>query len=504
MKNKQFKIGAILSYGAIAFNILSGLLYTPWMIGQLGNDQYGLYTLAVSVINIFLMDFGIGSAVTKFLSNFYAEEQQEAANRFMGIVYKIFMIIAGVIAIALTVFYFLIDALYANLEPSELTVFKQLFIIVAVYSVISFPFMTFNGVLTANERFIELKTCDFLQKVTNVALIIVFLLLGKGVYALVLVHAFTNFVFLLTKYLFIRRNTKQRADMTSWDGPMAKRLFGYSVWTTVMSIAQRCIFNIMPTLIAAMIDVAEVTLFSIASTLEGYVYTFANAINGMLMPRVSKALVKKDADEQLTGMMVKIGRLQICLVGLIFVGFVCVGRDFTSLWLQSRIGDGYELVYIGALFMILPNLFSMPQQVASNALLLKDVVREQALIYAGMAGINVVLSIILLPIVGVVGAAISVCIAYLFSFVCKNILYHKRLPVKLGVYFSKVYVRWSVVAVATGATYFLGVRHIPVGGWFGFLLKACLVAAVYLISFVALYVDKATLAKVKGRLKKGS
>ena len=52
--NKQFVGGAFLSYITIAFNIISGLLYTPWMIRTIGDDQYALYTLALSVINLFL------------------------------------------------------------------------------------------------------------------------------------------------------------------------------------------------------------------------------------------------------------------------------------------------------------------------------------------------------------------------------------------------------------------------------------------------------------------
>lgn len=490
-----------MSYCAIAFNILAGLLYTPWMIATLGDDQYGLYTLAVSVINLFLMDFGISSAVTKFLSNFYAEGKQEAANVFMGIVYKIFLIISAIIAVVLTVFYFFIDAAYANLTPDELVVFKQLFIIVAAYSVISFPFTTFTGVLTANERFIELKACDFLQKVTSVALIIVFLLLGKGVYALVLVQAFTNLLFLSAKYIFIRRNTKQRAKMGAWDKTMAKSLFGYSVWTTVMSIAQRCIFNIMPSLIAAMIGSEEVTLFSLASTLEGYVYTLANAINGMLMPRVSKILNKKDADEQLTGLMTRIGKFQVCLVGLIFVGFVCLGEDFVGEWL----GRGYGIVYWGAVLLIFPSVLSMPQQIANNALLLKDIVREQALIYTGMAGINVVLSLLLLPRIGIIGASLSVCVAYIFCFVCKNILYHKRLSIKLGRFYAEVYGKWAVIAAIAFAAYWFGLRHIPLSGWMGIVVKGVLLSVLYLVAYVFLALSrdnrKQLVSSVLGRKK---
>ena len=101
MKDKQVFGGALLSYSAIIFNIISGLLYTPWMIHSIGDDQYALYTLAMSIINIFLMDFGIGSAVTKFLSNYYARGEFEKANQFMGLVYKVFFVISALIAMGL-------------------------------------------------------------------------------------------------------------------------------------------------------------------------------------------------------------------------------------------------------------------------------------------------------------------------------------------------------------------------------------------------------------------
>lgn len=59
----QIKWGAILSYVAIVVNIIATLLYTPWMKNQIGVSNYGLYTLAISFISLFMMDFGIGAAV---------------------------------------------------------------------------------------------------------------------------------------------------------------------------------------------------------------------------------------------------------------------------------------------------------------------------------------------------------------------------------------------------------------------------------------------------------
>ena len=46
----QIRTGAIISYVALFLNIVIGLLYIPWMINTIGKADYGLYTLAMSVI----------------------------------------------------------------------------------------------------------------------------------------------------------------------------------------------------------------------------------------------------------------------------------------------------------------------------------------------------------------------------------------------------------------------------------------------------------------------
>ena len=76
--SRQIKWGAVLSYISIAANIISGLLYTPWMVETIGESQYGLYTLANSVITLFLLDFGLSSATGRYLSKYNAEGDRKA------------------------------------------------------------------------------------------------------------------------------------------------------------------------------------------------------------------------------------------------------------------------------------------------------------------------------------------------------------------------------------------------------------------------------------------
>jgi len=476
MKNKQFVYGALLSYGGIAFNIIAGLLYTPWMIHTIGDDQYALYTLALSVVNLFLLDFGIGAAVAKFLANYYAKGAYAEADRFISVVYRVFFVISAGIAVCLTVFFFLIEGIYIKLTTEELHIFKRLFVIVGTFSVLTFPCTTFAGILMANERFIEVKACNLGQKVFSVILIILCLLCGAGVYALVLVHTLSNTVFLAIKYVCIRRKTNIHLSIAVWDRKIAGQIVGYSGGITVINLAQRCIFNIMPTIIAALIGSAEVTLFSLAATLEGYVYIFADAINGMFLPRVSRILTQDDAQNSFNRLMGNVGRFHVFTLGVLYIGFLCIGQEFVLLWM----GEGYELVYGCALLVIFPSLIDCPQQVARTALLASDIVWPQAWIYVGMAAVNLILSMVLIPSFGVLGAAAGICVAYLVRTAAFNVLYQKKLPIDLKVYFKSTYGRWMLATAMTAAAG-LRIRSIPIQGWHGLCAKAVLIAIVYMV-----------------------
>ena len=67
--NTQLKIGAILSYLAIVINIVSALIYSPWMLSKIGSGDYGLYSFCLlytsNIQNISFMEYSV-SAVFNF------------------------------------------------------------------------------------------------------------------------------------------------------------------------------------------------------------------------------------------------------------------------------------------------------------------------------------------------------------------------------------------------------------------------------------------------------
>ena len=202
MKTKQIKFGAIISYITLAVNIIAGLIYTPWMVGVIGQSNYGLYTLANSLISIFMLDFGLGSAVSRFLSKYRAEGDEEAAKNILGVIYKLYLLIDFFILIILFILFFFLEGIYVGLTPNEMENFRFLYLIVAGFSIFSFPFSPLNGVLNAYEKFVHLKLCDLFNKLFTVISVVAVLNFYADVTAVIATNALVNLATIFLK-LFI-------------------------------------------------------------------------------------------------------------------------------------------------------------------------------------------------------------------------------------------------------------------------------------------------------------
>ncbi len=503
--SRQIKIGALMSYFTIAFNIIAGLVYTPWMISKIGQGNYGLYTLASSLITLFIMDFGMSAAVGRFVSLYVARGEQQKANDFMGLVYKLYLAVDAIIFIALIAAYFFIEAIYRQLTPDETEVLKRLYIIVALYSVIQFPFMNLNGLLTAYEKFVALKACDLFHKVFIIITVVAALLLGFGVEALVTANAVSGLCTIALKLIVIKRGTALRSNFRFFDKNMLKDIFGFSVWTTVSTLMQRLIFNITPTVIAAVSVTGSVgtALFGLAGTIEGYVYTFATAINGMFMPRISKIIVSGKKETELMPLMIKVGRLQIMIIGIITVGFIALGKPFiTDIWRKPDFAESY----LCAVLLILPSFFFLPLQIANTTLIVENRVKLQAVIFIITGAVSIALSVPLSKYYGATGASAAICVAYFVRNILMIAAHHKALKLNMPEFFRHTYLKLMPGLLITLACGMLLNRFNPVSQvYLRFLINGALTVLIYaaiLFFFEFNEYEKQLVSRLYGRITK--
>lgn len=429
--NKQIKLGIIISYLSIGINIISGLVYTPWMISSIGKENYGLYTLAYSVIAFFMFDFGLSGAITRYVAKYLAEGCQEKANNCLGLVYKLYFYIDIIFFLILASVFFFIPDIYKELTVDEIEKFKVVYAMAAIYSIISFPFIPVNGILTATEKFIQLKLCDVGHKILTVATMAICLLFGYGLYALVLVNVFSGFMTIIAKLWVIKHYTKISVNLKYENKQEFREILSFSGWTTIISLAQRFVFSIVPTLLGVFSGSASIAVFGIANILEGYTYTFSSAIGGMFLPKVSR--IYAEGKDEILPLMIKVGRIQYMVVAAVILGFICLGNDFIKLW----VGDTFNESFLCTVLIILPSFFSSPQQIAGEALLAKNKVKKQSIIYMNTAFINIVLACLFIYWWGSLGACIAICVTYFIRWAFTNVLYIKELNISVKRFYSE-------------------------------------------------------------------
>ena len=501
--SKQLKIGAVLSYVSIAVNILAGLIYTPWMVNQIGKSHYGLYTLANSLISLFLVDFGLSSATARFVSKYRAEGNQEKVNNFLGVVYKLYLIIDAIIFTILLVVFFLIDTIYVKLTPQEIYEFKIVYVIAASFAVFNFPFVTQNGVLTAYEKFIPVKLADIIYRFLLVGFTVVALLLGYGLYALVTVHAIAGLAVILFKFIVLKKTVPVKINFKYTDKTLYKEIFSFSVWTTVTLLAQRLIFNITPTILGVTSDTSAIAIFGIVAVIEGYTYTITTAINGMFMPKISKDYVTAgDGDMDAFGkrvqpLFLRVGKYQFAVNGLIVAGFAVLGKAFIDLWM----GEGYSQAFLGILLVIVPGLFINSLQIASTSLVVANKVKLQAIITVITGVINVIASFILSYFYGVIGACISICVAYFVRAVLINLVAGKVLKFDIKQFIKSCYLKMLIPFAITILFGVLLNYLITSNGWISFIIKVLIIAFIYLVLVCLLGLNKEEKSFIINKLK---
>lgn len=474
----QLRVGVLVSYIAIAINIVTGLLYTPWMINSIGRENYGLYTLAMSVISLFVFDFGLSSAVTRFIAKYLAEGRQDKANNCLGLVYRLYFIIDVVLFLVLVGIFFFIPQIYKELSPDEIEKFKVIYCVAALYSVISFPFIPVNGVLMAHEKFIQLRICDVAHKLLIVVAMSVCLLLGGGLYALVIVNAAAGVITILLKLYCIRKYTPQSVSLYYSNKTEFREIVGFAGWATVIAIAQRCIFNLAPSILGALSGSTSIAILGIAITLEGYTFTFSSAINGMFLPKVSRIVTDEKGD--IMPLMIRVGRIMIYVISLIVFGVITLGKEFIELW----VGTSFNESYYCAILIIFPSLFHLPQDIGIQAIYAKNKVRNLSIVYAMMAIINLVGAVLLSPTLGALGICISICIAYSVRTLGMDVILIRDLNINILAFFRETFVKMLIPLVLSLLVGLSCNYIVSIHSWMGFVIKGCIFV---LCHFILMY-----------------
>ncbi len=473
----QIKAGAVLNYVIIGLNALVGLLYTPFMLRMLGQNEYGLYSLVASIIAyLTLLDFGFGPAVVRYTAKYQAEGKLQEQHALFGLFFTLYSII-GVISFGLgLLLYFNIDWLFdRTMTPEDLSQARIMILLLLVNLAFTFPMSIFGSIIAAYERFLFQKTVLILRIVLSTAVLMGVLYAGYKAVGLVVVQTVFNVLLLSAHFIYCKKELRVKLRFDHFKWPFIKQILNFSVWVFLGDIMFKFYFNTGQFVLGATSGTVEVALFALGVTLMQMYFMFSGGISNVLLPRITSMVALHKSKKEISDLFIRIGRLQFITMALILVGFIILGRPFIYLWA----GEAYAPVYYIELIFFLSTLVPLIQNTGISILQARNQQKFRSLMLVTVGAVSLIGQILLSRYYGAIGCAIAVGVANIIGQgVILNWYYHKKQGIDIFRFWKEIG-KMAVVPIMIAVLGYMLMNHIEIRNWQEFALFAIGIMLLY-------------------------
>jgi O-antigen/teichoic acid export membrane protein len=293
----------------------------------------------------------------------------------------------------------------------------------------------FHSLIGANEEFFFQRILLVFSSLLNPLLTIPLLFMGLGSTAIVMVQTVINSIIFVLNIVFCLKKLHIKFLFKNFDFPLLKELFKFSFFIFLQQIMDICNWQVDKYLITRFWGAVAVAVYSVGAQFNAVILPFSTTISAVFLPQANMMVAEKKSKEEITDLFIKTGRLQFIIVSFIVLAFVFFGKSFISFWA----GSGYENAYYVGLFLLIPLIVPLSQELGLTIMRAKSLHKMQMLINTGVAVINLLISVPLCKAFGEIGAACGTFIGMLIaSNILQSIYYEKFGGLNISQWFRQI------------------------------------------------------------------
>ena len=417
------------------WGILVALFLTPYIIGHIGVDRFGIWAIVGVLTGYFgLLDFGIGTSFVKYISEFYAKEDYEKINQVVNTGFIFYAILAVFIII---LGFFIINPLlnFFNIPSNLYGEASFVFLLGIVLFSISNALSVFRAIQTGLQRMDITNKVAIAVSIPNIAGAIFFLERGYGLPGLMVNNAIILAISSITSiiiafkilpelrfnpFLFISRK-------------MLKKLFGFGYKLQFAKVADIITFQTDRLLIAYFLNIGLVGFYQLGSSITQKMRQVPLLLVSAMLPAASEMDAKQEK-RKLQELYIK-GSKYLIFVSFPLVFFVIVSAHLIMLiWM----GSGYQksawiiqLLAIGYLVNLIGG-----GGVSVAAAIAKPEFQMRAALITAIS--NIILSITLIIVIGFIGVAIATTVSLIIGPIYFFMKLHSHLQILLKNFIREV------------------------------------------------------------------
>lgn len=339
--------GSTVTLAEHGIKIALMFVVTPLMIEQLGEQSYGIWLLALTVVSYLrLLDLGISFSGTRFLSNALGADDAKSYQDQLSSLCWIFHWI-GWLTIGLTIAVSGIVPLFTEVADLAQQL-RWLILGFGFTTAIKFWTAIFGVILKSHVRYDLIGVASIIRSLLQGGAVIGFLLAGHGLATLLLVFVITDILDQALLFYFTRRIAPEnritlfRSQRTAPVGPLLR----YSATAMATNAGHSLRNGIDPLVVARVTTVAAVPLYSIGARFVSLFTDIINAIfGGNFLAAFSQLHGRNDPESLTRNFLISI---RYCAAIASFGGaaMAIYGPDFIVRWVGPEFSDSARVLLI--------------------------------------------------------------------------------------------------------------------------------------------------------------
>ncbi len=426
MSKKVIRNVSFYTIGAIIPKVI-GFFLLPIFTRYLSPTEYGIINYTNS-ITIFLLAFTVLSLNTYLLRHLFDYEKEEDRKKLIGNVF-LFITIINFIMLGAELVLFPKIILAFNIKVKFHPYFLLALInnFLSVFSVVPLIIYRYKG--KAINFVVINATKSFIQVILSLILVIHF---NMGVLGRYYGSLIANVIFLVIYILIIYKNTILNLNL-----PQIKRGLKFSL-PLVPSTFLHIIVNVADRIILERyVPLAALGIYSVSYTLGTVLQIFAYSSYLAFEPIVFSKIGKVDFSKTI----IKIRKYYLYIIFCLSFLYALFSKEILYMMASSKFSSGYKVIPI----IIFATIFLSENYLFGTILIGNKKTKISLILNLIGAVINVIVNLLLIPIIGIYGAAVSTLTSYMVMF-C---LFYYYLNRHMGMKFLKI--NKDIISLLVGA-----------------------------------------------------
>ena len=277
MAINQLKAGAFLSYISIILNNIIGLLYMPFMLRMMGQNEYGLYSLVASVVAyLTVLDLGFANAIVRYTAKFRSEHKINEQYEMFGMFFILYCVIGFLALLIGLCLYANIDILFSTtMNDKELEQIRIMMLLMVFNIAFTFPMSIWGAIITAYEDFIFQRLVNIARIILNPIIMIILLYIGYKATAMVVVITLFNITTLCINAWYCHNKLHIKVKFARFKWKFLKEVTLYSFWIFLNAIIDRIYWSTGQFVLGMYAGATAIAIYAVAIQMEHIFISFS-------------------------------------------------------------------------------------------------------------------------------------------------------------------------------------------------------------------------------------